>query len=169
MKVFVLVLSALLVLATSSANAQLTAPLEGREGVGSPGAPDLPSSPSPALESCLNSGGTIASFSSAEGTLSMCKIGEALIGDWTLHYELNNDDQYAAEVFLKHPTPGKWRGANPASEYCADLGGMSVVVESSLGQMGVCQFADRSQIEEWTLFRGPQDPENADLARVLTK
>lgn len=162
MKASALFLSALLFLTTLPVSAQLVSPLEGREGVG------LPTPPSPALTSCLNSGGKIESYTAQSGYMSLCKIGQSLIGDWTLHYQLSNDDQYAVEIFLKHPAPGKWRGANPAAEYCADLGGMSVIIESAGGQSGVCEFADRSQIEQWTLFRGPQDVGNADLVRVLT-
>lgn len=45
--------------------------------------------------------------------------------------------------------------ANPASEKCVSVGGVSVLVEvdAAGAQMGLCQLSRGSLIEEWTLFR----------------
>ena len=44
--------------------------------------------------------------------------------------------------------------ANPASLYCADKGGKSVVAkDSNGGEYAICHLPDGTQIEEWALFR----------------
>lgn len=44
--------------------------------------------------------------------------------------------------------------ANPASEYCAKLGGKSEVKkDESGGQYRMCNLPDGTSIEEWELFR----------------
>src|SRR5947209_10138829 len=58
--------------------------------------------------------------------------------------------------------------ANPASQYCQQVGGTSQTLEDQSGnQVGVCTFPDGSSIEEFTLFRGPNDPANAMLTQAL--
>ncbi|WP_375753718.1 DUF333 domain-containing protein [Vibrio sp. HN007] len=43
--------------------------------------------------------------------------------------------------------------ANPASEYCAELGGESIIKETDDGQVGYCKLDDGVLIEEWDLYR----------------
>lgn len=43
--------------------------------------------------------------------------------------------------------------ANPASVYCAKLGGKLVIETHVAGQVGICHLPDGTQIEEWALFR----------------
>lgn len=44
--------------------------------------------------------------------------------------------------------------ANPASVYCAERGGKSVIETDSAGaQTGFCHLPDGTKIEEWTLYR----------------
>jgi hypothetical protein len=47
---------------------------------------------------------------------------------------------------------------NPASENCIAKGGRVVVIETPLGQSGVCVFPDGSRCEEWRFFRGECAP-----------
>ncbi len=44
--------------------------------------------------------------------------------------------------------------ANPASVFCAENGGTSVVRKSPEGEMSDCTFPDGASCEEWALFRG---------------
>lgn len=44
--------------------------------------------------------------------------------------------------------------ANPASEYCLEVGGTIAIRQDESGEYGVCQFSDGSECEEWDLFRG---------------
>lgn len=49
--------------------------------------------------------------------------------------------------------------ANPASEYCAKLGGKSVIVRHADGsERGDCHLPDGSRIDEWELFRRDNGP-----------
>lgn len=53
--------------------------------------------------------------------------------------------------------------ANPASEYCLDQGYVLHIVEDQLGsQMGICNFPDGSQCEEWAYYRGECSPASGD-------
>ncbi|MCL5090784.1 MAG: DUF333 domain-containing protein [Patescibacteria group bacterium] len=42
---------------------------------------------------------------------------------------------------------------NPASQNCLDKGGTLKQVEETAGTLGICQFSDGSQCEEWQFFR----------------
>lgn len=44
--------------------------------------------------------------------------------------------------------------ANPASVYCADLGGRLEMRQEQAGAAGYCHLPDGSVIEEWQLYRG---------------
>ena len=49
---------------------------------------------------------------------------------------------------------------NPASVYCTDNGGtLEIRTAEDGGQYGVCIFADGSECDEWTYFRGECSPE----------
>jgi len=43
--------------------------------------------------------------------------------------------------------------ANPASKYCADIGGRSEIRSEPQGQTGYCHLPDGRVVEEWQLFR----------------
>ncbi|MDD5032013.1 MAG: DUF333 domain-containing protein [Patescibacteria group bacterium] len=43
--------------------------------------------------------------------------------------------------------------ANPASTYCLEQGGNSVIIETEAGQAGICKFNDGSECDEWAFFR----------------
>ncbi len=42
--------------------------------------------------------------------------------------------------------------ANPASVYCAELGGRVMIRETEAGQVGDCHLPDGRVVEEWTLY-----------------
>ena len=44
--------------------------------------------------------------------------------------------------------------ANPASVYCEEKGGKSVIEKDTFGDIGWCHFEDGSFCEEWAYFRG---------------
>ncbi|MEI6288558.1 MAG: DUF333 domain-containing protein [bacterium] len=44
--------------------------------------------------------------------------------------------------------------ANPASVYCGQKGGKSVIQNSPVGQYGLCYFLDNRACEEWAMFNG---------------
>lgn len=43
--------------------------------------------------------------------------------------------------------------ANPASVYCAKLGGKTLIEETTAGERGICVLPDSTEIDEWELFR----------------
>ena len=127
----------------------------------------------PASEYCVKSGGQFELYLTQRGEIGFCKLGRAQIEEWTL-YRYKKDSprvlSAAVKAFLNSDRteievgPG---GANPASVYCDKIGGKSVIYDSTLGQTGACEFEDNSTIEEWTLFRGINDPENNKLTGLL--
>ncbi len=51
--------------------------------------------------------------------------------------------------------PGQWASmANPASKYCAELGGRLEIRAEQAGEAGYCHLPDGSVMEEWQLYRG---------------
>jgi len=47
---------------------------------------------------------------------------------------------------------------NPASQHCVDQGGTVEIRDEAGGQVGYCLFADGSECEEWSFFRGECTP-----------
>lgn len=43
--------------------------------------------------------------------------------------------------------------ANPASVYCEEKGGKSIIVKSPQGERGDCLLPGGERIDEWTLYR----------------
>jgi hypothetical protein len=43
--------------------------------------------------------------------------------------------------------------ANPASVFCASMGGTVSIQDTDNGQIGLCNFADGTTIEEWAYYR----------------
>ena len=51
--------------------------------------------------------------------------------------------------------PGQWASmANPASKYCAELGGRLELRAEQAGEAGYCHLPDGTVMEEWQLYRG---------------
>ena len=42
---------------------------------------------------------------------------------------------------------------NPASVYCVEQGGESILVRSKKGDFGVCRLKDGTAVEEWEYYR----------------
>lgn len=42
---------------------------------------------------------------------------------------------------------------NPASVYCVEQGGESILVKSKKGDFGVCRLKDGTAVEEWEYYR----------------
>ena len=42
---------------------------------------------------------------------------------------------------------------NPASVYCVEQGGESILVRSKKGDFGVCKLKDGTAVEEWEYYR----------------
>ncbi len=137
--------------------------------------------PNPASVYCVKvARGKEINLTSQLGEEGYCVFkGGATIDSWTLFRIGGKQPQIALDVYLTakrglKSRPRNPRGLvgmpNPASAFCAQVGGQSVIVEDSEGaQSGVCEFSDHSQIEEWTLFRETSDESNVALTKFLTK
>lgn len=133
--------------------------------------------PNPASVACKNKGGHTVIYRAPEGEIGMCALERALIEEWTLRKAATDGaTTQATQAFLQHkpwispsPSPAAGRPAmpNPASVYCKQMHGESKILTSDAGETGICKFADRSMIEEWTLFRGPTAGGYALLASLL--
>lgn len=59
--------------------------------------------------------------------------------------------------------------ANPASVYCGQVGGTTVIKKDATGaEYGMCTFPNGSSCEEWALFRGECTP-TAPVSNVTNK
>jgi len=56
--------------------------------------------------------------------------------------------------------------ANPASVYCEQQGGILDIRDQEGGQVGICQFEDGSECEEWVFFRGECQPGGTDTNQL---
>ena len=50
------------------------------------------------------------------------------------------------------PTDSTTGIANPASEFCIDMGGTLEIVDEAGGQVGYCVLPDGTRVEEWEYF-----------------
>ena len=132
--------------------------------------------PNPAAVQCGNLGGTVLILNGSAGQAGFCQLGRAMIEEWTLDRATTGYGcQLAVTTYLTHPagsspgaTPSGAELPNPASAYCAAVGGTSVnYTDASGNAYGICQFSDNSSIDEWTLYRGPNDSTNSALTSAV--
>ena len=122
----------------------------------------------PASQFCADQGGVIKIYKSNDGEVGYCNLKDALVEEWTLYRAVKlSTAQKALAVYLSHPAKSGGRVGNPASGYCAQVGGANKMVTSPLGEIGVCEFSDHSAIDEWTLFNGPAAKSNSALNELL--
>lgn len=134
-----------------------------------------PANPADVL--CNKVGGKVTTLTGADGgQAGFCVLGQsAIIDDWTLWRELNNERTEAVAAFFSGRRMVTFHSdtigmSNYAAENCENFGGRHVLYRTEEGdELGVCAFGDRSAIEEWTLFFGPREARNAELVKVLKK
>ncbi len=81
----------------------------------------------------------------------------SIIPEETLERELSGERVMAVEKFLRLSSVVPSQevfSRNPGYSYCLQVGGQVLNYLDEYGEMGVCQFADGSEIDQWTLFRG---------------
>ena len=76
----------------------------------------------------------------------------------------NNDNNKPAATV---PAPAKVTAANPASQFCVDKGGKSIIVKSGKGDYGVCMLKDGTAMEEWEYYRQNHTARDAEAAENL--
>ncbi|XXY52790.1 DUF333 domain-containing protein [Sorangium sp. So ce269] len=58
---------------------------------------------------------------------------------------------------------------NPASVFCEEVGGRSIIASEPGGDVGICRLSDGSIVEEWTLFRAVRLREAGKALREFVK
>ena len=73
----------------------------------------------------------------------------------------NNDNNKPAAT-----VPAPVTAANPASQFCVDKGGKSIIVKSGKGDYGVCMLKDGTAMEEWEYYRQNHTARDAEAAVI---
>lgn len=125
--------------------------------------------PNPASTHCAAVGGQVEILTGQTGEIGFCQLGRALIEEWTL---LRGAGE-AVSTFLAHPYVAMNGGSgtglpDPSAVYCVAQGGAVETLRQADGdELGACRFEDGTMIDSWTLLRGPSDPVNQALTRLL--
>ena len=68
---------------------------------------------------------------------------------------INQNNNYQNEDFPEQKMIGM---ANPASVYCVEQGGESIVKQDKDGsEYGICKFKDGKEVDEWEFYRKNHD------------
>jgi uncharacterized protein (TIGR02147 family) len=132
--------------------------------------------PNPASANCVKKGGKSNITDTQMGQIGVCSFGRAGISEWTLfRTQAPASLPMAVVAYLKHPAfshgqeSGRSQMISPATAYCGQVGGQPIIVSDyrTKNQYGLCEFQDRSSIEEWTLLYGSSAPQNQQLNQAL--
>lgn len=97
----------------------------------------------PASVFCEEQGGEVVIKDENGGQVGYCKLSDGrLIEEWTF---MNESKEDKAEPVANM--------ANPASVFCEEQGGKVIIKDGENGQVGYCQLADGTEVEEWEYFR----------------
>lgn len=68
---------------------------------------------------------------------------------------INQNNNYQNEDFPEQKMIGM---ANPASVYCVEQGGESIIKQNKDGsEYGICKFKDGKEVDEWEFYRKNHD------------
>jgi len=68
---------------------------------------------------------------------------------------VNQNNNYQNEEFPEQKMIGM---ANPASVYCVEQGGESIIKQNKDGsEYGICKFKDGKEVDEWEFYRKNHD------------
>ena len=68
---------------------------------------------------------------------------------------VNKNNNYQNEEFPEQKMIGM---ANPASVYCVEQGGESIIKQNKDGsEYGICKFKDGKEVDEWEFYRKNHD------------
>ena len=98
-----------------------------------------------ASQFCVDKGGKSVTVKSSKGNYGICMLKDGTaVEEW--------------EYYRQHNTPRNTEAAvigmpNPASVYCVEQGGESILVRSKKGDFGICKLKDGTAVEEWEYYR----------------
>ncbi|HUV72599.1 MAG TPA: DUF333 domain-containing protein [Clostridia bacterium] len=73
----------------------------------------------------------------------------AALGYWKFRYAANEE----GKIFTAQNGGEKESLPNPASQNCLDKGGKLKSLQETAGSLGICQFDDGTECEEWQFYR----------------
>jgi putative hemolysin len=130
-------------------------------------------------DACVGFGGKVIE-DQPSNLHSLCKIDDAYLGLAALYYRTRATDPVFTQAVTLYCSrnsvalPPVVNSGSPftpsqASEYCTSVGGKVVFVNALYihENLGVCHLGDGSNIEQWTLYRGNSNPENANMTKLL--
>ena len=102
-------------------------------------------SSNPASDYCTKQGGKSIIVKSSKGDYGVCMLKDGTAMEEWEYYRQNNTPRNAEAAVIGMP--------NPASVYCVEQGGESILVRSKKGDFGVCRLKDGTAVEEWEYYR----------------
>lgn len=100
----------------------------------------------PSAVFCEEQGGTYINKDGENGQVGFCKLADGTEVEAWEYFRANSEGSQAVsrEVLIGM--------ANPASVFCEEQGGVSIIKDEADGQVGYCQLADGTEVEEWEFF-----------------
>ena len=102
-------------------------------------------SSNPASDYCVKQGGKSIIVKSSKGDYGVCMLKDGTAMEEWEYYRQNNTPRNTEAAVIGMP--------NPASAYCVEQGGESILVRSKKGDFGVCRLKDGTAVEEWEYYR----------------
>ncbi|MDO6501132.1 putative hemolysin [Photobacterium sanguinicancri] len=96
----------------------------------------------PSAVFCEEQGGTYINKDGENGQVGFCQLTDGTEVEAWEYFRANNEEGQAALIGM----------ANPASVFCEEQGGVSVIKDEADGQVGYCQLADGTEVEEWAFY-----------------
>lgn len=106
--------------------------------------------PNPASEMCIQYGATVEIRDTEAGQAGYCIFPDGTECEEWAFFNGECKPQSTPEAGVP----------NPASQFCVQHGGQSVIRDTDAGQVGTCVFPDGSECEEWAFFNGECMPSN---------
>ena len=80
---------------------------------------------------------------------------------------VNQNSNYQNEEFPEQKMIGM---ANPASVYCVEQGGESIIKQDKDGsEYGICKFKDGKEVDEWEFYRKNHDLTEKGVSEINKK
>ena len=94
-------------------------------------------------------------------------MGKKVTKPSNIQQNASTDNKYVNEDFTEQKMIGV---ANPASVYCVEQGGESIIRKDDDGnEYGICKFKDGKEVDEWNFYRKNHNLTEKGTPEVHTK